>query len=380
DDIAVAPGITTRTCNDYTSTFNVVTAAANCFVQRIPPWVDSVERETGGTRPVWEILQLFQRGAHLAMTYPVLYQMGLSALISERNWGNMGGIGWWGWVSSSGMEQAWFGAHNTQALADFYLMASQINELAPVLMTTPSDSPILNGGTGQVDGASGETVTGGQVLSNVKVSGSTVSADCGAASTYTNATNFPFGEVRFFTVKFPVGSTGLVDQYIFAENLCHSTPTVQFTVANVPAGATQVEVLNAGRTIALSGNTFTDTWNDAPTGTAGFGVYVYVIRAPRGTVIGAASNLTGVPHSEWLHGDSQVAASVIEGVELGDEIPTGFLGKQPFRGPENALNLNWLKPAAFEDSVHIVHGPMRDVRVIGEHPARAPGVRSREEE
>lgn|GEM_PF-5603829 len=285
DDIAVAPGITTRTCNDYTSTFNVVTAAANCFVQRIPAWVDSAERETAGTRPVWEILQLFQRGQHLAMSYPMLYQMALSALISEHNWGNMGGIGWWGWVSSSGMEQAWFTAHNTNALADFYLMASQINQLAPVLMTTPSDSPILNGGTGQVDGVSGETVTGGQLLSNVKIIGSTVSADCGAASAYANATNYPFGEVRFFTVKYPVPNTNLVDQYVFALNLCNASPTVQFTLANPPTGATTVEVLNAGRTLTLSGSTFTDTWNDTPTGTAGFGVDVYVIRTPRGMTI-----------------------------------------------------------------------------------------------
>lgn len=285
DDIAVAPGVTSRTCNDYTSTFNTVTAATNCFPQRIPAWVDNVERETGGTRPVWEILQLFLRGQHSAMTYPVLYQMGLTALISERNWGDMGGEGWWGWVSSSGMEAAWFSQHNTQALPDFYLMAGQINALAPVLMTTPSDSPILNGGTGQVDGVSGETVTGGQVLSNVKITGSTVSADCGAASAYTNATNFPFGEVRFFTVNYTVPNTNLVDQYIFVNDLCNSSPTVQFTLANPPTGATQVEVLNTGRTLTLSGGAFTDTWNDTPTGTAGFGVYVYVIRAPRGAVI-----------------------------------------------------------------------------------------------
>jgi hypothetical protein len=286
DDIAVAPGVSVRTCNDYTSTFNTVTAANNCFVQRIPPWVDSAERETGGTRPVWEVLQLFQRGQHFAMTYPVLYQMALSALITERNWGNMGGIGWWGWVSVSGMEDAWFTAQNTQALSDFYLMADQIVALGKGPgMIYPSDSPILSGGTGQVDGVSGETVTGGQVLSNVKITGSTVSADCGAASAYASATNFPFGEVRFFTVKYPVPNTGLVDQYVFALNLCHSTPTVQFTLANPPAGATTVEVLNAGRTITLSGSTFTDTWNDTPTGTAGFGGYVYVIRAPRGMVI-----------------------------------------------------------------------------------------------
>lgn len=285
DDIAVAPGVTSRTCNDYTSTFNAVTTANNCFVQRVPEWVDNVERETGGTRPVWEILQLFQRGQHLAMTYPVLYQMGLSALISERNWGNMGGIGWWGWVSSSGMEQAWFGASNTQALSDFYLMAGQINALAPVLMTTPSDSPILSGGSGQVDGTSGETVTGGQLLSNVRIVGSTVSSDCGAASAYANASNFPFGEVRFFTVNYPVPNTNLVDQYVFALNLCNASPTVQFTLANPPSGATTVEVLNSGRTIPISGGMFTDTWNDAPTGTTGLGAYVYVIRTPRGTVI-----------------------------------------------------------------------------------------------
>lgn len=285
DDIAVAPGVTSRSCLDYTGTFNVVSMATNCFPQRIPAWVDNVERETAGVRPVWETLQLFDRGQHSDITYANQYQMALSALISERNWGNMGGIDWWGWVYSQGMENTWFNNHNTQALSDFYLMSSQVNALAPVLMTTPSDSPILSGGSGQVDGASGETVTGGQVLSNVKITGSTVSANCGAASAYTNATNFPFGEVRFFTVNYAVPNTNLVDQYVFALNLCNASPTVQFTLANPPAGATQVEVLNSGRTLTLSGGTFTDTWNDAPTGTAGFGVYVYVIRTPRGTVI-----------------------------------------------------------------------------------------------
>ena len=286
DDWAAAPlASSSRTCNDYTGTFNTVTAASNCYPQRIPVWIDNDLRETGGTKPMWETLQLFLRGAHSAMTYPVLYQMALTALVSERNWGNMGGIDWWGWVSSSGMEQAWFGAHNTNALADFYLMASQIDEMKQALMTYPSDTPILNGGTGQVDGASGETVTGGQVLSNVKIIGSTVSSDCGAASAYANATNFPFGEVRPVAVQVQVPNSNLIDQYIFVNNLCNASPTVQFTLANPPAGATHVEVLNAGRTIALSGNTFTDTWNDAPTGTAGFGVYVYVIRAPRGAVI-----------------------------------------------------------------------------------------------
>ncbi|MHB8484231.1 MAG: hypothetical protein ACYDCM_00670 [Candidatus Acidiferrales bacterium] len=285
DDFAAAPGVSARSCNDYTTGFNVVAAATNCFPQRIPIWVDNDLRETGGTKPVWETLQLFLRGSHSAMTYPSLYEMALTAIISERNWGNMGGIDWWGWVSSLGMESAWFSQHNTNALSDFYLMSGQINALAPVLMTDPSDSPILSGGTGQVDGASGETVTGGQVLSNVKLTTTTVSTDCGAASVYSNATNYPFGEVRFFTVKYPVPNTNLVDQYIFANNLCNSSPTVQFTLANPPAGATTVEVLNAGRTIPISGGTFTDTWNDAPTGTTGFGVYVYVIRTPRGTVI-----------------------------------------------------------------------------------------------
>ena len=296
DDIAMLPGTTARTCNDYTGTFNTVSAAADCFPQRINAWVDASLRGTYGVRPVWTVLQLFERGAHLAFTYAVTWQQAMEAIIGQLVWNNHSGIMWWGMVSSSGMEQAWFGAHNTQAFYDFLRTDDQVKQLAPIMLQPTQDSPILRAASGSGVGAvGGETVVGGTVVSNILTSVTPATA-CGAQSLYnqplTTPEFHPFGPVNFATIT--DAATG--DEYIFANNLCDSTFNVTFTLANIPAGQTQVEALYEGRTLPITSGAFTDTWGAGTAGT--LDVHVYVIRAPRTGRIAAATGLTGTPGIE----------------------------------------------------------------------------------
>lgn len=274
DDSAMLPSSTARTCSDYTSTFNRQSVATNCNPQRINAWVDATERGTYASRPVWTVLQLFQRGPHLAFNYTELWRQAMEAIIGQKQWGTVGGIIWWGFVSSSGIENAWFTAHNTQAFWDLIKVDSQVHELSPILLQPSQDSPILRAGSGQVDGVSGETVVGGTVVSNVKIDTpvGTACGTAGAGSIYSNTSKYPFGPVGFATVTDSL--TG--DEYIFANNLCDSTFHVTLTLPNIPSGQTNVEVRYEGREIAISSGTITDTWNSLDP-------HIYVVRAVRGT-------------------------------------------------------------------------------------------------
>lgn len=296
DDLAVLPSLTSRSCSDYTSTFNSIAAAADCFPQRADIWVDATERSTYGFRPDWEVLQLFQRGAHLAFTQAELYRQALEAIVAEKNWGVNSGVEWWGYVSASGMENTWFTANNTQGYFDFVQVSDEIMSHQGELLDPILDSPVLNGGSGQVDGASGETVTGGQVLSNVQI-GTAVGTVCPATSAYTSTNNFPFGPVRFAAWKHAVSKTGFLDQEIMVHNLCDNSTayTVTLSLPSVPA-ATRVEVLNEGRSIPIQTSgcpnlqpaCFTDNFGGVAEGgatNAGLDVHWYVIRQPRGMYI-----------------------------------------------------------------------------------------------
>ncbi|MHB8413278.1 MAG: hypothetical protein ACYDDI_15220 [Candidatus Acidiferrales bacterium] len=274
DDIAMLPGTTARSCNDYTGTFNTVTSAANCFPQRINGWVDASERATYASRPIWTVLQLFSRGAHLGFTYAETWRQAMEAIIGQKVWGTNSGIMWWGWVSSAGMEREWFSDQNTQALADVFRTDDQVKQLSPILLQPTQDSPILRGASGSGVGATGgETVVGGTVISNVLTSVTPATA-CGALSVYNAPSKYPFGPVNFATVT--DSATG--DEYIFANNLCDSSFNVTFTLPSVPAGQTHVEALYEGRTLPITSGAFTDTWNSLD-------VHVYVIRKPRAAYI-----------------------------------------------------------------------------------------------
>ncbi|MHB8754959.1 MAG: hypothetical protein ACYC92_08395 [Candidatus Acidiferrales bacterium] len=278
DDIAMLPGTTSRSCNDYTGTYNTVTAATDCFPQRINAWADASLRGTYGSRPVWTVLELFARGSFLGFPYAEDWRQAMEAIDAQLAWNVHSGVFWWGWVSSSGMEQAWFTAHNTQALADLYRTDDQLKQLSPILLQPTEDSPILRAASGSGVGATGgETVVGGAVVSNVLTSVTPATA-CGAQSLYnaplTTPEFHPFGPVNFATVT--DAATG--DEYIFANNLCDSSFNVTFTLANVPAGQTQVEALYEGRTLPITSGAFTDTWNSLD-------VHVYVIRKPRAAYI-----------------------------------------------------------------------------------------------
>jgi hypothetical protein len=278
DNYAASPiDNNTETCTSYSG--GVGTASFSCRPEAVDMWVRELALDTYGSRPVFPVLNMYATCCGVtAMTYANHYQQALKAIIACKDVGSAGcGLNFWMLgVNSGALETTFFGNGNTitpGAIPDFTTVTTQLNAMAPAMLATVVDSPYLNGGSGQIDGVNGETVTGGAIVSNVKM-GSTVHSVCSGASInsiYETSATYPFGAVRFFTTTDINGH-----QFVFVTNLCTTSYTATFTL--VPAAST-VQVLNESRQITVSSNQFLDTLGP-------MSVHVYQL-----------SNIAGMPAS-----------------------------------------------------------------------------------
>jgi len=255
----------TRNCTVYNG-FNAAATITNCFPSTVDVDTDDVTRWTFGSRPEWMVIDQFGH----AMPYAVMNVQIAKDLIDCQVYGALGcSVLTWGWVDSSGLESQIFSNQggqpirgNTQAWFDSKQATTEWRALMPVLLTPVEDSPLL--GLGTVVSAASSSVS------------ASVACSVNLASIYANSAVWPDAPAWFVTHTDP--ATG--DQYIFANNLCAASAPFSetFTLAHAPAGATEVEVLNEGRTLPIVSGQFTDTWQDND-------VHIYVIRTPRGAYI-----------------------------------------------------------------------------------------------
>jgi len=259
DEYAADPAHTTNSCPVYSGDPNIITSQIDCFPYRVNQWANEIGRYTYGSRPAWMTYQNFSRGTFWAAPYAELRRQQLEAIIGVQNYGSIGaGLMMWMEGYSSGIEQRVYVGQSFNPELDVYHANSDLAQLVPILLTPVEDSPVL--GLGKVISA----------VSN----GTTAATDCGAASIFTNATNYPEGQARFVTHTDP--ATG--DEYIFAVHLCGGSDAVTFSLPNIPVGQTSVDVLYEGRTLPITSSQFVDTMGAYQTS-------IYVIRTPRGATI-----------------------------------------------------------------------------------------------
>ena len=259
----------TQSCQMY-GLGNVISTQPKCYRSRTDVYVDDAERVTFGARPSWNVVQQFgDTNPYGGYPYLEMKTQLWKCIIDEQVYGSLGvGCLTWGWVDSSGMEQTvmcYSGeACSPAAWYDSKRATNEIKQLQSIILTPVEDSPEL--GLGTVVSAASSSVTAATACS----------VQSGQTSMYTNTSLWPDAPAWFVTHTDP--ATG--DEYIFANNLCSAASPFNetFTLANIPAGQTKVEVLNEGRTIALSGNTFSDSWQQTD-------AHIYVIRTPRGARI-----------------------------------------------------------------------------------------------
>jgi hypothetical protein len=101
------------------------------FMGQVKQYVKELNDQVYGSRPVIAVLQLFKQTSQSHFpTKDEMRQMAWRSIIEGAD-----GILWWGFVSSSGMEGAWYGAGNHDAYFDYQTVSSEIMDLEPVILT-----------------------------------------------------------------------------------------------------------------------------------------------------------------------------------------------------------------------------------------------------
>ena len=266
----------TQNCNMYSQN-SVAAAQPRCFPSRVDIWADDEGRQTFGARPSWMVVQQFGSGNYDGFPYAEMKKQMWKAIIDVQAYGSLGADAiTWGWVDSSGLESSVFASqggnplnNNPQAWFGSKRATNEIRSLEPVLLTPVVDSPVL--------GLGGIVST---VSSSVSAATACNVTTANAPYLYTQSSLWPDAPANFVTHFYTVPGTAETDQYIFANNLCSAASpfTETFTLANPPAGAASVEVLGEGRSLPITSNQFSDTWQQTD-------VHIYVIRAPRAMTI-----------------------------------------------------------------------------------------------
>lgn len=92
-------------------------------------WTVDTVHAVKGSRPVWQVLQLFRYGGKFP-TYEEMRQQAWKAII-----GGADGILWWGFVHSVGMEAEWYERNNQQAYYDFKRISKEVMALEELLLS-----------------------------------------------------------------------------------------------------------------------------------------------------------------------------------------------------------------------------------------------------
>ena len=98
---------------------------------RVSLWTKGAEQQVFNSRPVWMVLQLWRQWGQFP-TYPQMKQSAYKAII-----GGATGIMWWGFVSAAGMEEEWYTRQNYQAYFDFKKLSGEVQALQPYLISAP---------------------------------------------------------------------------------------------------------------------------------------------------------------------------------------------------------------------------------------------------
>lgn len=263
DDFSVDSVHANGTCTVYSGPFNA-TSAQKCNPQRMIGLSRQPGNATYGYRPIWEVYQNFSLGNFLAAPYAELRRQQLAGLIGCMDWGSSGcGLAMWMEGYSTGVEQRVYVDSSTQVQVDVYQVNSDMLPLRRIAMLPNKDSSAMGLGN---------------IVTAVS-SGTSITTDCGASSIFQNATLYPLKQVRLVTKLDPTNG----DEYIFVDHGCGGSDTVTITLGSIPAGQSNAVVYGEGRIISLSSNQFVDTMGP-------YQASVYVIRTPRGVVIGAQPN------------------------------------------------------------------------------------------
>jgi len=185
---------------------------------RVSLWTKGTEQQVYNSRPVWMVLQLWRQWGQFP-TYEQMKESAYKAITGGAN-----GIMWWGFVSGSGIEGEWYGRHNYQAYYDFKKLSLEVQALQPYLIAQPQPQLLTS-------------------VSNAKIE-TLVKADQ--------------KQIVIFATS----------------DSASSISNVTFNLSSlVQTTATSVTVYSEGRTLSLSGNTFTDSF-------APYEAHVYIITLP----------------------------------------------------------------------------------------------------
>lgn len=185
---------------------------------RVTLWTKGTEQQVYNSRPVWMVLQLWRQWGQFPV-YEQMKQSAYKAIIGGAN-----GIMWWGFVSAAGMEEEVDTRGNLAAYTDFKRISTEVQALQPYLIATPQPQMLSS-------------------VSDPKIE-TLVKADS--------------KEVVIFATS---------DSAAPVSNVTFNLSSL------VQSSATSVTVYSEGRTLAFSGNTFTDSF-------APYEAHVYIITLP----------------------------------------------------------------------------------------------------
>jgi hypothetical protein len=214
----------------------------------IDTWTDHLASLNYGTRPAWTVLHQYNRTASWGCGYPYaeMRKQAWHAIIAQQNWGSIGGLMTWGWVSVAGMEHHTKVRDHSLALQAHFQLGAELMDIEDVLLAAPQDSNVLGTGT---------------VLTSVATD----------YSAFPDANCAGYDEpYRYVTKQMDDGT-----QWIFATSLCSPSQALTFTLANEPAGAV-VTTYPTGTKKTLAASAFSDTFG-------GFDVQVYRVSTPTGS-------------------------------------------------------------------------------------------------
>ncbi|HEV2314376.1 MAG TPA: putative Ig domain-containing protein [Candidatus Acidoferrales bacterium] len=185
---------------------------------RVSLWTEGAEQQVFNSRPVWTVLQLWRQWGQ----FPIYEQMKESAY--KAIIGGANGIMWWGFVSAAGMEEEVDIRGNLAAYTDFKRISTEVQALQPYLIAPPQPQMLSS-------------------VSDPKIE-TLVKADS--------------KQVVIFATS----------------DSASSVSNVTFNLSSlVQSSATSVTAYSEGRTLAFSGNTFTDSF-------APYEAHVYIITLP----------------------------------------------------------------------------------------------------
>lgn len=249
----------TATCYAYTPGNNVTATYDDVNLNKVDEWTDIKMRSHEGSRMNLPVLMQWTRSSTTCNGFPLAEnrkQM-WKAIIAMQNWGSIGGLGTWGWVSADGLDrqagqpldQSISGGDprgHTDALHADIKAGAEMMAIEHVLIEPVDDSTQLGFGT---------------ILD---------AAPTSSISLPTTNCTLKDSPIPIRTVAKQMDNG---DQWIFATNLCPDSQTMTFSLANATGKIA---------TDYLTGATYTITGGDFDVASTDFDVHVIKVETPKG--------------------------------------------------------------------------------------------------